>query len=97
MQTKKCHYHLFTHRIVPENQRSYALGIQLLLVRTLGFIPSPVIIGAVIDSNCVLWSKSPCGRTGSCLAYQNERFSQNVAVFGGVCGGITMSYLFLCI
>jgi len=77
-------------RIVPENQRSYALGIQLLLVRTLGFIPSPVIIGAVIDSNCVLWSKTPCGKTGSCLAYQNERFSQNVAVFGGVCGAISL-------
>ena len=68
-------------RAVPDNQRSYALGIQLLIVRLLGFIPSPVLIGVVIDSNCILWSKTACGRQASCLAYQNYQFSVNVAIF----------------
>eukprot|EP00795_Rhopilema_esculentum_P016491 gene16491-7908_t len=68
-------------RAVPDNQRSYALGIQLLIVRLLGFIPSPVLIGVVIDSNCILWSKTVCGKQASCLAYQNYQFSVNVAIF----------------
>ena len=47
-----------------------SLGIQWVVVRLLGTIPGPVLIGAVIDSTCLLW-QTDCGEQGSCRAYDN--------------------------
>ncbi|CAB3979608.1 solute carrier organic anion transporter family member 4A1-like [Paramuricea clavata] len=58
-----------TMRSVPDNQRSYALGLQLVLWRALGSLPAPVIFGSFIDRSCILWRES-CGQKGDCLAYK---------------------------
>ncbi|GBL94518.1 hypothetical protein AVEN_235613-1 [Araneus ventricosus] len=33
-----------------------------------GFIPYPVVYGALVDSACLIWEKS-CGETGNCWYY----------------------------
>lgn len=60
------------HRSVPENQKSFALGIQWLIVRAFGTIPAAPIIGGIIDYSCVLW-QDDCGEYGSCYAYDNQK------------------------
>ena len=61
--------YFFSCRSVPDNQRSYALGLQLVLWRALGSLPAPVIFGSFIDRSCILWRES-CGQKGDCLAYK---------------------------
>ncbi|KAL7985647.1 hypothetical protein Chor_004217 [Crotalus horridus] len=54
-----------TLRCVSDRQRSFALGIQWIVVRTLGSIPGPIAFGSMIDKSCLLW-QSQCGEQGSC-------------------------------
>lgn len=64
-----------TLRCVQDEQRSFALGIQWIVVRIFGTIPSPMIFGLIIDKTCVLW-QSDCYGQGSCLAYDNTYMSR---------------------
>ncbi|KAF6089398.1 solute carrier organic anion transporter family member 4A1 [Phyllostomus discolor] len=70
-----------TLRCVCDQQRSFALGIQWIVVRTLGSIPGPIAFGWVIDKACLLW-QSPCGRQGSCFLYQNAAMSRYMLIAG---------------
>ncbi|XP_039614852.1 solute carrier organic anion transporter family member 3A1-like isoform X2 [Polypterus senegalus] len=53
--------------------KSYALGIQFLLLRVLAFIPMPLVFGAAIDSTCLAWSES-CGKRRTCSLYNNDSY-----------------------
>ncbi|XP_066268897.1 solute carrier organic anion transporter family member 3A1-like isoform X2 [Branchiostoma lanceolatum] len=57
-----------TLRALTPETKSFGFGVQQLMLRLLGFIPSPVYFGAMIDSTCTLWS-SMCGKRGACLLY----------------------------
>ncbi|KAL4655427.1 solute carrier organic anion transporter family member 4A1 [Arapaima gigas] len=70
-----------TLRCVPDSQRSFALGIQWIVVRTLGGIPGPIAFGSVIDISCLLW-QDQCGDQGSCYLYQNSAMSRYTLVAG---------------
>lgn len=51
-------------------------------MRSLSFIPGPVIFGTVIDSKCVLWSEDNCGKRGNCLDYDVDALSLNIVYLG---------------
>nr|XP_012628368.1 solute carrier organic anion transporter family member 4A1 [Microcebus murinus]XP_012628369.1 solute carrier organic anion transporter family member 4A1 [Microcebus murinus]XP_012628370.1 solute carrier organic anion transporter family member 4A1 [Microcebus murinus] len=70
-----------TLRCVCDRQRSFALGIQWIVVRTLGGIPGPIAFGWVIDKACLLW-QDQCGRQGSCLVYWNSAMSRYMLIMG---------------
>ncbi|XP_058143277.1 solute carrier organic anion transporter family member 4A1 [Dasypus novemcinctus] len=70
-----------TLRCVPDQQRSFALGIQWIVVRTLGSIPGPIAFGWAIDRACLLW-QDECGQPGACLVYQNAAMSRSMLVVG---------------
>ncbi|XP_047626646.1 solute carrier organic anion transporter family member 4A1 isoform X1 [Phacochoerus africanus] len=70
-----------TLRCVCDRQRSFALGIQWIVVRTLGGIPGPIAFGWVIDKSCLLW-QDQCGQQGSCFVYQNSAMSQYMLIMG---------------
>ncbi|XP_004716133.1 solute carrier organic anion transporter family member 4A1 [Echinops telfairi] len=70
-----------TLRCVSEQQRSFALGIQWVVVRTLGSIPGPIAFGWVIDKACLLWQKQ-CGTQGACFLYQNAAMSRYLLATG---------------
>ncbi|KAK7884707.1 hypothetical protein WMY93_027830 [Mugilogobius chulae] len=59
-------------RCVTESQKSFALGIQWILVRTLGAIPAPIVFGALMDQACLL---RPNEDQGSCFLYENSKMS----------------------
>ncbi|XP_062398063.1 solute carrier organic anion transporter family member 4A1 [Sardina pilchardus] len=70
-----------TLRCVPDSQRSFGLGIQWIVVRTLGGIPGPIAFGSVIDISCLLW-QDQCGEQGSCYLYQNSAMSRYTLIAG---------------
>ncbi|VDO35279.1 unnamed protein product, partial [Haemonchus placei] len=61
-------------RTVDYNERSFALGIQGILVRVVGTIPAPVLFGWMFDVSCIRYQSEPCGdsESGSCLLYSNK-------------------------
>ncbi|XP_041126787.1 solute carrier organic anion transporter family member 3A1-like [Polyodon spathula] len=65
---------MFSHdKAVNPLFKSYALGIQFLLLRVLVFIPMPLVFGAAIDSTCLVWSES-CGKRTTCSVYNNDTY-----------------------
>ncbi|XP_065142228.1 solute carrier organic anion transporter family member 4A1 [Paramisgurnus dabryanus] len=70
-----------TLRCVPDSQRSFGLGIQWIVVRTLGGIPGPIAFGSMIDISCLLWEEK-CGEYGSCYLYHNSSMSQYSLIAG---------------
>lgn len=70
-----------TFRCVPDNQRTYALGLQWLFLCMFGSMPGPVVFGAFIDKTCILWEETCSGR-GSCLEYNNELLSYLLVAAG---------------
>lgn len=63
-------------RSVSQEERSFALGMQFVIFRLFGYIPSPILFGNVIDSTCLLW-KDHCAEPDArshCLMYDIEKF-----------------------
>ncbi|MBN3287654.1 SO4A1 protein, partial [Polyodon spathula] len=70
-----------TLRCVPDKQKSFALGIQWIIIRALGAIPGPIAFGSVIDNSCMLW-QDQCGEQGSCYLYQNSTMGVYTLIAG---------------
>lgn len=82
-----------TLRCVPDSQRSFGLGIQWIVVRTLGGIPGPIAFGSVIDISCLLWEEQ-CGEYGSCYLYHNSAMSQ-YSLIAGIIYKVLGTFFFL--
>ena len=65
---------LFFCRCISDEQRTLALGVQSVFMRALGYIPSPIIVGALFDSSCLYWQED-CGDRGNCWVYDNDDLS----------------------
>lgn len=61
-------------RSIPSDLKSLALGMQTLIVRTLGGIPPPIYFGALIDQTCLKWGTKQCGGRGACRLYDANAF-----------------------
>ncbi|XP_045928052.1 solute carrier organic anion transporter family member 1C1-like [Micropterus dolomieu] len=61
-------------RSIQPDLKSLALGMQTLIVRTLGGIPPPIYFGALIDQTCLKWGTKHCGGRGACRLYDANAF-----------------------
>ncbi|NXN12700.1 SO2B1 protein, partial [Indicator maculatus] len=60
-------------RSIQPQDKSFAVGIQFLLLRVLAWMPGPVLYGSAIDSSCLLWQRR-CARRAACRYYDNDLF-----------------------
>ncbi|KAI6188786.1 Solute carrier organic anion transporter family member [Aphelenchoides besseyi] len=72
-------------RVVPFQQRTLGISVHWTFLRLLGFIPGGVLFGLLIDTSCVEWQKSACGKKQSCLVYDQSRLSWTIMVVAVVC------------
>ncbi|KAH7731938.1 Protein Y70G10A.3 [Aphelenchoides avenae] len=72
-------------RVVPFQQRTLAIGLQWSLLRLLGFIPGGILFGLMIDTTCLKWQTSACGKKQSCLIYDSSRLSWTIMAVAVVC------------
>ncbi|XP_011505517.1 PREDICTED: solute carrier organic anion transporter family member 4A1 [Ceratosolen solmsi marchali] len=83
-----------TLRVVRDDQRSFALGIQWIKVRILGTIPAPIIFGTLIDETCILWHKT-CDEQGACLVYDNYYMSRYMFALAFIGKAASLLFFFL--
>ena len=50
-------------------------------MKTLGFLPGPILFGHVVDSYCTVWQDT-CGVRGRCFDYDIDKLSNAVCVLG---------------
>ncbi|CAI4224078.1 unnamed protein product [Auanema sp. JU1783] len=81
-------------RTVDYGERSFALGIQWILVRVIGTIPAPVLFGWMFDVSCIRYQSEPCeSQTGSCLLYSNKLLADLFLTFSIVGQALAMVIL----
>lgn len=84
-----------TLRCVDDKIRSFALGIQWIVVRIFGTIPAPILFGRLIDESCILWQDS-CGKnTGACLLYDNKAMAKYMLLLALVGKACSVLFFFL--
>ncbi|XP_024944928.1 solute carrier organic anion transporter family member 4A1 isoform X2 [Cephus cinctus] len=83
-----------TLRVVRDDQRSFALGIQWIKVRILGTIPAPMVFGILIDETCILWHETCDGR-GACLVYDNFYMSRYMLALAFIGKAASLLFFFL--
>uniref|UniRef100_A0A8C4DNG0 Solute carrier organic anion transporter family member n=1 Tax=Dicentrarchus labrax TaxID=13489 RepID=A0A8C4DNG0_DICLA len=82
-------------RSIQPDLKALALGMQTLIVRTLGGIPPPIYFGALIDRTCLKWGTKQCGGRGACRLYDANAFRYiGVHPYWTKCGNGTVSVLF---
>ncbi|KAL1236296.1 Solute carrier organic anion transporter family member 2A1 [Trichinella pseudospiralis] len=71
-------------RSVENPLRSLALSLGSFLTTLLGFSPSPILYGMVVDSSCIVWDSIPSsGEPGNCLLYDNRQFRNKLHISSG--------------
>ncbi|CAL4162871.1 unnamed protein product [Meganyctiphanes norvegica] len=84
-------------RAVEERDKALGLGFLTFFLSVFGFIPAPIIMGAVIDSTCLVWDWR-CGARGNCWFYNTDTFRlllhavPGIFVFISVFGDLLMFY-----
>ncbi|XP_062373773.1 solute carrier organic anion transporter family member 1C1-like [Sardina pilchardus] len=78
-------------RSIAPDLKALALGMQTLIVRTLGGIPPPIYFGALIDQTCLKWGVKRCGGQGACRIYDTDAFRSRF--LGLIYGLYALSYL----
>jgi len=62
---------LLALRCMPPDEKTFALGLGSMAASLLGFIPSPIFFGWLIDNYCLVWGKT-CSNKGNCWLYDTK-------------------------
>lgn len=66
-------------RCVPEEDKSAAMGLGMVLMSLFAFMPSPIFFGWLLDSMCLVWGKT-CTSKGNCWQYDPEELRYRILI-----------------
>ncbi|XP_054713439.1 solute carrier organic anion transporter family member 74D-like [Uloborus diversus] len=89
----KVAYTMILLRSIAPEDKSVCVGTFEMLLCLFGFIPQPVISGALLDSACLIWEKS-CGTTGNCWFYDVDKFNYLMHGLSAVFQTVAMLWFF---
>jgi len=69
----------FTYRCISDEQRTLGLGVHSVVMRVIGSIPGPIVVGAIFDSSCLYWQRE-CGDKGKCYVYDNDDLTVRIFI-----------------
>ena len=77
---------MITMKVAGERHKAWAVGLTSSFMSLLGFIPAPVIYGAVFDAHCLFWEvpSTECGDSnsvGHCATFDTKRFDLSHMTF----------------
>ncbi|XP_005866532.1 PREDICTED: solute carrier organic anion transporter family member 6A1 [Myotis brandtii] len=78
-------------RTVPDKQRSLALGLTYMIVRTFGAIPGPIVFNKLVENSCTFRDSGHCGNTESCWIYNVKKMAY---LYLGMCFFCKLSTIF---
>merc|ERR1711935_1011353 len=55
-------------RCIDVRDKSLSLAFNVVFLSLLGMLPSPIMMGAIIDKTCTLWQME-CGEQSNCILY----------------------------
>ncbi|XP_052106029.1 solute carrier organic anion transporter family member 4A1-like [Mytilus californianus] len=84
-------------RVVKDEQRPFALGVQWVFIRLLGTIPGPFLVGWAIDNACLIFLEGSCGNQGNCLLYSHDSMALGVMVWWLVVSLVSAMFYLLAI
>ena len=61
--------------------RSQSMAWSSIIVRIIGGIPGPIAVGAILDTTCVVWERTKCGKQGTCLVYSEASANVMLTIF----------------
>ncbi|XP_066961639.1 solute carrier organic anion transporter family member 74D-like [Macrobrachium rosenbergii] len=59
-------------RCTSDEDKSVSLALMTVFLSVFSFIPAPIVMGAIVDSVCLVWDKT-CGTYGNCWLYDSEK------------------------
>ncbi|XP_053162528.1 solute carrier organic anion transporter family member 2B1 isoform X3 [Hemicordylus capensis] len=84
-------------RSVKPEDKSFAIGIQFLLLRVGAWLPAPVLFGSTIDTTCLLW-QIKCEKKAACRYYDNTLFRQRfigIQILFQLCCFVSFSVVYI--
>ncbi|XP_067932980.1 solute carrier organic anion transporter family member 4C1-like [Watersipora subatra] len=69
-----------TLRVAPPQLRTYGVAVQTTIVKFLGSVPGPLLLGVVMDTSCIIWQDTD-GTKGSCWVYDHKKLALGVLGF----------------
>ncbi|XP_052106028.1 solute carrier organic anion transporter family member 4A1-like [Mytilus californianus] len=68
-------------RVVDEDVKPFALGVEWVFIRLLGTIPGPLLVGWVLDNACLIFLDGTCGNKGNCLLYSHDDMASGILIW----------------
>ncbi|KAH8234036.1 hypothetical protein KR032_011389 [Drosophila birchii] len=85
---------LVNYRAVAHEDKSFAQGLALMMISLFALIPGPIMFGRLIDSTCLVWTKT-CNGNGNCQLYDQTRFRYSLNFLSCVLTFIGMFFDYL--
>ena len=65
-----------------------------MIVKILGNIPGPIVVGVIFDSSCAYWQEE-CGDRGNCYVLDNEDLSLRLFLVSAAARALSVIFGFL--
>ncbi|KAL8564551.1 hypothetical protein ACOMHN_003309 [Nucella lapillus] len=81
-------------RIVDPDLRPFALSFHWMLIRLLGTIPGPPLVGSIVDDTCLVWNSGPDGAQ-FCALYSKGGMSRGVFIWWAAVNLVAATFHFI--